>query len=81
MEGNEAGNEGIATPGGDHVAVEEGAKGTPKDGAQLQGLDPEEEGKDEKEDGDSFVIIGAGDGTRDVSRGNAHKGGGEEAGG
>lgn len=81
VERNEAGNEGIAAPGGDHVAVEERTKGTPKDGAQLQGLDPEEEGEDEEENGDSFVIIGTSNGTRDVSRGNAHKSGGEEAGG
>jgi hypothetical protein len=61
MKWEEAGDEGVATPGGYHVTVEEGAKGTVEDGAQFQGLDPKVEGVYEKENGDGLVIVGTGD--------------------
>ena len=80
MEGQQAGDEGVATPGGDHVAIEEGTEGAPQHGAELEGLDPEVEGEDEEEDGDGLIVVAAGNRARNVARGDAHEDGGKEAG-
>lgn len=74
MDGQETCNEGISTPRCNHVAVRQGAKTAPNHGAPLQGLDPEEEGEDKEENGDGFVIVTTGDGSRNVARGNSHEG-------
>lgn len=79
VHGQEAGNEDIATPRGDHVAVEDGAQRSPQHGTKLESLDPEEEGKDEKENGDGLVVVAAGDGSRDVTGRNAHEDGSKKA--
>lgn len=81
VEGHQTSDEGVATPRSDHVSVEESAQRTPHDGAQLEGLDPQVEGEDQKEDGNGLIVVRAGDGSRDVTGGNAHEDGGEEAGG
>lgn len=78
MQGKQAGDEGVTSPRGNHVAVKEGAEGTPQHGALLQRLDPEVEGEDEQEDGDGLVVVAASDGTGDVARGNAHEQGSQE---
>lgn len=81
VERHQTSDEGVTTPRGDHVSVEESAQRTPHDGAQLEGLDPQVEGEDQEEDGNCLVIVRTGDGSRDVAGGNAHEDGGEEAGG
>lgn len=80
MQRNETGDKSITTPGGNHVAVSESAKGAPENRAQFQSLDPEIEGYDEKENGNGLIIVGTGDRARDITRGDPHKGGGEKAG-
>lgn len=79
MQGKQTGNEGIASPGGHHVAVEEGAESSPEHRAKLQRLDPEVEGKDEQEYSNGFVVVAASHRARDVARRNPHEGGSEEA--
>lgn len=59
MEGQKAGNKGVASPGGNHVAIEEGTESTPQHGTLLQCLDPEIEGEDEQEDRNSFIVVAA----------------------
>ena len=76
----QAGDESVSTPRGNHVAVEEGAHGAPEHGALLQCLDPEEEGKDQEEDGDGLIVVASGHGARDVTGGDTHEHGGEETG-
>lgn len=77
MEGQQAGDEGVSSPRGHHVAVEEGAESAPKHGALLQSLNPEIEGEDQEKDGDGLVIVAASDRPGDVARGNTHERGGE----
>lgn len=79
VERKQVGDENITTPGRDHVAIEQGTQSAPHDGTLLDTLDPEVEGKDKEEDGNGFVVVTSSNGTRDVTRGNAHKDGGEEA--
>lgn len=76
----QVGDEDITTPGRDHVSVEESSEGAPHDGTLLDTLNPQVEGEDEEEDGNGFVVVAASNGTRDVTGGNAHEDGGEEAG-
>src|SRR5437667_2781263 len=73
MQGKQASNEGISTPRRYHVAVEESTESPPKHGTKLQGLDPEVEGKDEKENGDGLVVVRAGNRSRDIAGGDAHE--------
>lgn len=73
MHGEETGDEGVSTPRRHHVSVKQCAEGSPKHGAQLERLDPQIKGEDEKEDGNGFVVVAAGDGSRDVTRRNAHE--------
>lgn len=80
MHRQQAGNESVSTPRGHHVSVEERAESSPQHGAQLQGLDPQVKGKDKKEDGNSLVIVAAGDGSGDVTRRNSHEDGSQETG-
>lgn len=81
VERQQVGDEGISTPGCDHVAVEEGGSSTPEHRAELQCLDPEVEGENENKDGDGLVIVATGDRSGDVTRSNAHEDGGKETGG
>lgn len=60
MHGQQTGDEGVTTPRRHHVAIEEGADGAPEHGAELEGLDPEVEREDEKENSDGFVVVTAG---------------------
>lgn len=71
-------DEGISTPGGHHVSIEQCAQSAPKHGAKLQSLDPEEEGEDQEENCDGLVIIAACNGSRDVAGGNAHESSGKK---
>ena len=73
VHGEQAGDEGIATPRRHHVSVEEGAESSPEHGTQLKSLDPQVEGKDEKENGDGLVVVRASHGSRDVARGDTHE--------
>jgi hypothetical protein len=63
MQGQQIGDEDIASPSRNHVAIKECRQGTPSDGTFLDSLDPEIEGEDEKEDGNGFVIIAASNGS------------------
>ena len=67
MERDHVRDKGVATPGGDHVKVEEGSDGTEKGATLLEGLDPSEKGEHEQEDGNGFVVVRAGDGTGNVT--------------
>lgn len=69
----QVGDEDVSAPSADHVSVEERRKATPHNASDLDGLDPEVEGEDEKENGDSLVIVTPGDRSRDVTRCNAHE--------
>mgnify|MGYP006950205360 CR=1 FL=1 len=60
-------DEDVSSPGGDHIAVKEGREHAPHGRALFNGADPEVKGIHEEEDGDSFVVIRAGDGSRDVA--------------
>lgn len=81
MKGEETGDEGITTPGSNHVPVEEGAKSSPKHGSELESLDPQVKGEDEQKNGDGFVVVTASDRTGNIARGNTHEDGGKETGG
>lgn len=76
----QVGDEDVASPRRNHVSVEEGSQSTPGDGAQLQTLDPQEEGEDQQEDGNGLVVVTASNGTRDVAGSDAHEDCGEETG-
>ena len=67
VDGNQVDEEHVASPRRDHVEVGQGAEGRPVDGPSLDALDPQVVGEEHAEDGDTFVIVGAGHGTRDVS--------------
>lgn len=74
----QVGNEHITTPRRHHVSVEQRGKRTPEHRSVLDRLDPEEEGEHQQEDGNGLVIVTTGHGSRDVTRGDAHEGCGEE---
>jgi hypothetical protein len=59
MERDQVGNEDISTPSRNHVSVEKSTQSAPESGSNFESLDPEEEGKDEKENGNSLVIVAA----------------------
>ena len=80
VQGQKAGDEGVTSPRGNHVAVEQGAESAPQHGTQLQRLDPEVEGKDQQENGDGLVVVAAGDRPGDVAGGDAHEQGSQETG-
>lgn len=80
VERQKAGNEGVATPRGNHVAIEEGAERSPQHGPLLQRLDPEVESEDEQENRNGFVVVAASNRTGDIARGNAHEEGSQKAG-
>ena len=67
------------TPSSDHVKVEERGECSEESASRLQGFDPSVESEHEQEDRDGFVVVGSSDGTRDVSRDDADKGGGQQA--
>lgn len=73
VHGQKTGDEGVTTPRRHHVSVEEGAKSTPKHGAKLEGLDPEVEGENKKENSDGFVVVTASDRSRNVTGGDTHE--------
>lgn len=50
-----------------HVEVSERAEGAPQERPRLDGFDPEPVGEQHAEDGDAFVVVGAGHRTRDVA--------------
>lgn len=77
---NQVGNKNISTPCRHHVAVEQGSQRPPHDGSILDCLDPEVEGEDQEEDGDSLIIVTSGDRSRDISRGNSHESGCQQTG-
>lgn len=66
-------NENVSTPCADHVTVEESRQASPHNASNLDGLDPQVEGEDQEENGNGFVVVAAGDGSRDISRRNAHE--------
>ena len=74
------GDEHVSTPSGDHVEVEHAGEHAVERAAVLHGFDPEVEGEHEEEDGDGFVVVGAGDGAGDVAWCDADEDGGEETG-
>lgn len=78
VQGDQVGNEGIATPGSGHPVVEESAQRSPHHRSLLDGLDPEEEGEDQQEDGNGLIIITASHRPGDIAWGNTHKDGGQE---
>ena len=59
----QVGNENVSTPCADHVSVEESREASPHNASDLDGLDPQVEGEDQEENGDSFVVVAASDGT------------------
>ena len=59
VEGEKAGNEGITTPRGNHITVEQSTESPPKHRPLLQSLDPQIKGKDEKENSNGFVVVAA----------------------
>ena len=65
-------NEDVSSPRRDHVEVEDGSDGAIERRTMLHGTDPAPEGEHEEEDGDGFVVIGSGDGTRDIAGYNTH---------
>jgi hypothetical protein len=67
MQRNHIGDEDVSAPCCDHPSVKEGREHAPECGTLLDGADPEVEGVHEKEDGDGFVVVGAGDGSGDVA--------------
>lgn len=73
VQGDQVGNESIATPGRGHPVVEESAQRSPHHRSLLNGLDPEEEGKDQQEDGNGLVIITASHRPGDIAWGNTHE--------
>lgn len=77
----QVGDEDISTPCGDHVAVEQRGQRAPEHGTLLDSLDPQVEGEDEEEDGDSLVVVATSNRTRDVTGGDTHEGCGEQASG
>jgi hypothetical protein len=67
MERNHVGDEDVSAPCCDHPSVEECREHAPECGALFDGADPEVEGVHEEEDGDGFVVVGAGDGSGDIA--------------
>lgn len=78
MQGDQIGNEGIATPRSSHPVVEESAQRSPHHRPLLDGLDPEKEGEDQQEDGNGLVIITSSHGPGDITWGNTHEDGSQE---
>jgi hypothetical protein len=78
VQGKKAGDEGITSPGRNHVPVEKSAESSPQHVTLLQRLDPEVKGEDKQENCNGFVVVAAGNRTRDVARGNSHKQGSQE---
>ena len=78
VDGEQASNKGIATPGSHHVTVVESAESAPEHGTLLERLDPEVEGEDKQEDGNGLVIVAASHRARDVARRDTHEDGGKE---
>lgn len=63
----------MLTPRGDHVEVKDGGNGTEKRATLLECFDPAEKREHEEEDGDSFIVVRPGDGTRYVTGHNANE--------
>jgi len=61
------------TPSCHHVEIEKSGKGSEESAAEFERLDPAVECKHEEEDGDSFIVVGTSDGTRNVTRDNANE--------
>lgn len=80
MDSDQVIDKGVTTPRCGHPVVGKSTQSSPHNGALLDGLDPEEESEDQQEDGDGLVVVAAGDGSRDVTWGNAHEGSGQETG-
>lgn len=78
MQGQQVGDEDVSTPRADHVSVEQRRQTTPHDASNLDGLDPEVEGEDQKEDGNCLVVVTSSDRSRDVAGGDAHEHSGEQ---
>ena len=74
------GDKNVATPGSNHVKVEQGSCNTPQRGAILERLDPKVEGHHEQKDGDGFIIVRSCHRARDVAGSNTDKGGSEQTG-
>lgn len=70
---DQVGDKDVASPCGHHVAVKQRAESAPECGAELDGFDPEVEREYEQENGDSFVVVGSRNGTRDVSWSDTHE--------
>lgn len=67
MQRDHVGDEYVSAPCGDHPSVEDGGEHAPECGSLFNGADPEVECVHEEEDGDGFVVVGAGDGSGDVA--------------
>lgn len=67
MKRNHVGDEDVTSPSSYHVKVKEGSSHSPKSTSVFESFDPEIEGDHEKEDGDSFVIVGSSYRSRDVT--------------
>lgn len=74
----QVGDEDVSAPRRHHVTVEQRSQCAPEDRAILDRLDPEKEGKDQQEDGNSLVVVASCHRARNVTRGDAHEHGGEE---
>lgn len=80
MDGDQVIDEGITTPGCGHPVIGKSTQSSPHDGALLESLDPKEKGKYQQENGDGLIVVATSDGSRDVTRGNAHEGSGQKTG-
>lgn len=74
MQGNQVGDEDIASPRGHHVPIEKRREGSPHDRSVLDSLDPQEKGEDQQEDGNRLIVVATRNRTRDITRSNAHEG-------
>lgn len=67
MQRDQVDNENVTSPCTNHVKVGKGANGRPEEGSSVNSLHPRGIGEDQREDGNTFVIEGAGHGTGDVT--------------
>ena len=80
MERNEIDDEDVASPGRHHVEIGDGSCCGPHDRACLHRLDPQEIREEKSKYRDSFIVVGAGNGARDVARDDGNKTGCQKTG-
>lgn len=77
---DEVDNEHVASPRRHHVEVAERGGERPREGARVDGAHEEVECEQQREDGDTLVVVGARDGAGDVARDDGDERGGDEPG-